>query len=911
MIDKTEKLFKKLDTKFKNIIETDEFAQLFVETIKMGENQFYQTSKIAVKRFDRKFIDTLEGFFPHLDQVVRDPKRFIKTYHDVVDIEKAKKTDQNSVRHLAANSHLVRSFDQGVIQPKKIQTVMSEDEFGIYENRFIKTLIEKLFTFIEKRYQLIKEQMNVASERHFRVDSNIQTGPSKVKFGLEIDMSDTVSEDDVETENMILFERLEMLRQMVIAFRGSKFMDNVKHAKTIVPPIMQTNIMMMEPNYRKCFELWQYIDSYESLGFTLDIEEKIENFSDEYIQEIYNTILLAYATIKNNQRRVFKLDNYQAIKERKRVSKPKVTKKFKYARDEFGEIIEVEEIAKLTDKQRDVLEKKIDKEKERIATQKAKEAEKARLAKEKEKEQAKKLKDKEKEKARLEKEKEKEKARLAALKEKEKEKARLAKEKEKEKAKLAAQKAKEAEKAKLAKEKEAEKARLAKEKEAEKAKLAKEKDAVVAQEQKAATTPKKSTTTKSSSTKPKSTTPKKAMTPEEKAKAAEKAKLAKEKEREKIKLQKQKEREKEKARLEKEKEKEKARIAKEKELIREKEKLARQLEKEAEKVRLQKERAAERLAQKQAALAIKQVDEENVKPKREESIVEQDEIIVPIENLVVEQEVVDSKEESTHSIVSMDTMIAPQLVDAVSTVQEAIDETEPISTEDMEPVVIQEPTLNSDKEFKKEEELEPSETDEIDEEIPSEPVRSISGLFGGLSKTDSTQQPTQKTIDPVVLAPTKEEIVQVDQMIEEKSIHEYDTNPNDNVTFFALDLGLEEEKPKQPVKSKVKVDKPREDKSHYFEKESVVDHPVQPKAVVERRFQESKPTFIQPTSQPAKNPEQNIYDILDDEEVEYVTDIEVSLEALEPAEKKLSKQEQKILKLRQKLEKMLEKNSQK
>ena len=887
MIDKTEKLFKKLDTKFKNIIETDEFAQLFVETIKMGENQFYQTSKIAVKRFDRKFIDTLEGFFPHLDQVVRDPKRFIKTYHDVVDIEKAKKTDQNSVRHLAANSHLVRSFDQGVIQPKKIQTVMSEDEFGIYENRFIKTLIEKLFTFIEKRYQLIKEQMNVASERHFRVDSNIQTGPSKVKFGLEIDMSDTVSEDDVETENMILFERLEMLRQMVIAFRGSKFMDNVKHAKTIVPPIMQTNIMMMEPNYRKCFELWQYIDSYESLGFTLDIEEKIENFSDEYIQEIYNTILLAYATIKNNQRRVFKLDNYQSIKERKRVSKPKVTKKFKYARDEFGEIIEVEEIAKLTDKQRDVLEKKIDKEKERIATQKAKEAEKARLAKEKEKEQAKKLK------------------------EKEKEKARLAKEKEKEKAKLAAQKAKEAEKAKLAKEKEAEKARLAKEKEAEKAKLAKEKEAVVAKEQKATTTPKKLTTTKSSSTKPKSTTPKKAMTPEEKAKAAEKAKLAKEKEREKMKLQKQKEREKEKARLEKEKEKEKARIAKEKELIREKEKLARQLEKEAEKIRLQKERVAERLAQKQAALAIKQVDEENVKPKQEENIVEQDEIIVPIENLVVEQEVVDSKEESTHSVVSMDTMIAPQLADSVSTVQETIDEVEPISTDVIEHVAIQDLTINSVKEIEKEEELEPSEADEIDEEIPSEPVHSISGLFGGISKPEPTQQPTQKTIDPVVLVPTTDEIVQMDQMIEEKSIHEYDTNPNDNVTFFALDLGLEDEKPKQPVKSKVKADKPREDKSHYFEKESVVDHPIQPKAVVERRFQESKPTFIQPTSQPAKSPEQNIYDILDDEEVEYITDIEVSLETLEPSEKKLSKQEQKILKLRQKLEKMLEKNSQK
>ena len=906
--DKTEKLFKKLDTRFKNIIETDEFAQLFIETIKMGENRFYQTSKSAIKRFDRKFIDTLEGFFPHLDQVVRDPKRFIKTFHDVVDVEKAKKTDRSSVKHLAANSHLVRNFNEGVITPKRVQTVLSDDEFGIYENRFIKTLIEKLFTFIEKRYQLIKEQMDVASERHFKVDSNIVSGPSKVRFGIEIDISDKLSEEDVEVENNILFERLEVLRQMVIAFRGSKFMEQVREAKPIIPPVMQTNIMMMEPNYRKCFELWKFIDSYDQLGFNLEIEEKIENFSDEYINEIYNTILLAYATVKNQNRRVFKLDSYKSIRERKRVLKPKVTKKFKYARNEFGDIIEVEEVGKLTSIQRGSIDKQKEKDKERVAKQKAKEFEKARLAKEKEKERL--AKEKEKEKERIAKEKEKEKGKSAKNKEREKGKAKLAKEKEHEKAKLAAQKEREKGKVRLAKEKEAEKAKLVKEKEASKPVAPIEKvlpDGTVVM-----VTPK---------------VKKPPMSPEDREKAKLAAQEAKEKDKEQQRLELQrakeadktrlsKEKEVEKAKLAKEKEVEKARLAKAKEVEKEKAKLTAQKAREKEKARLAKEKETTKAAgtkkpktttaKKELKLSIPKPTTPKVtkapteivsKPKVEKAPVEKKPVVkvekpvkTPVEKEIVEPVVAEP-------IVKIGELVASEVE------QGQVPETREEINVSIDALIV--PVEETPQE--------PEVVDEIvpEEETPYAAIDEVVDQEDITSKDLDGEEPVQEGAKSVALETSTEEseVVNAETVIEEEHIHQVNKDTTEGITFFALDLGLDEPAPitksKQDSQSKKpKVEKPKEDsKKYFFDDERPVVKGTKP-------FFDTAPT-IKLKGHPAILIEESIYDVFGDDEVEYVTDIEVETKEEDNTDRKLSRQEIKILKLRQKLDKMLERTSQK
>ena len=42
--------------------------------------------------------------------------------------------------------------------PKRILTTQAEIEYAIYENRFIKSLIDRLFDFVNRRYDLVKKK---------------------------------------------------------------------------------------------------------------------------------------------------------------------------------------------------------------------------------------------------------------------------------------------------------------------------------------------------------------------------------------------------------------------------------------------------------------------------------------------------------------------------------------------------------------------------------------------------------------------------------------------------------------------------------------------------------------------------------------------------------------------------------
>ncbi|MCK7485962.1 MAG: DUF2357 domain-containing protein [Bacillus subtilis] len=71
----------------------------------------------------------------------------------ILPVERAKKIDSDTIRHLASHTENIKSVGRGgEVIPSKVMTSYSEGDIGTYENRFIKTLVDKLYLFIEKRY---------------------------------------------------------------------------------------------------------------------------------------------------------------------------------------------------------------------------------------------------------------------------------------------------------------------------------------------------------------------------------------------------------------------------------------------------------------------------------------------------------------------------------------------------------------------------------------------------------------------------------------------------------------------------------------------------------------------------------------------------------------------------------------
>ena len=633
------------------------FYDAMENCIDTGENKYSLFNRYFEKKIDLKWVEEIEACIIPLDNIMRVPRKFIVQEEEIVPIERARKITNESIRHLAQHTNMIAKVEGDDVTPNQILNVFREESFEVYENRFVYTLMQNLIRFIDVRYNVlfnVSDDDNMAS---LKMESDFNRGREKVTYRLEVSAQSGGHELDDEAnldgENATAFQRIERIKRIINEYAHSPFMRELQNCVPVRPPIMRTNAIQKNPNFRACLKLWQFIQSYTDLGYEITVKESNDMVSDEYRNQLNQMMALNYMMLKANT-----LSEDSVGKQKRRKLKPKLLKRLaeELVLDYDMEDVEiqrvfVEEVKRVSKKKmegekkiqeaiqraldsenarkkaiEDKIKAKIAHEKEmerrRIAREKererlAKQKEKERIAREKAREKARKEKElalakerarKEREKARLAREREKERLRI----EKEKEKARLLKEKERaeklrlqEEERIAKEKQREAErKAREEAKKQAliEKEKAAKAKAREKERLAKEEALRKAKEKERAAKQRE-----------------KERIAKEKAALAEKERLAREKAKEKERAAKALAEEKAKAKAQAEKLKEKERIAKEKAALAEKERIAREKAKEkeriakekaAEKMKADKEKAKlkekERLAKEKAALAEKE-----------------------------------------------------------------------------------------------------------------------------------------------------------------------------------------------------------------------------------------------------------------------------------------------------------------
>ena len=138
-------------------MSNDEFYKYFENAFLNGSRTYYQKNIAETKKFDDTWIKTVESYFPSIDKITRDPRSNLKYEEDIVAIERAKKTSSKSVRHLASHTEYIKDIDENLnVTPKKILIENAEQNYATYENRFIMTLINRLFLFVRNRYEIIR-----------------------------------------------------------------------------------------------------------------------------------------------------------------------------------------------------------------------------------------------------------------------------------------------------------------------------------------------------------------------------------------------------------------------------------------------------------------------------------------------------------------------------------------------------------------------------------------------------------------------------------------------------------------------------------------------------------------------------------------------------------------------------------
>lgn len=292
---------KKLIEEFKSSTQNDDYTQEFIESLQHGHNVINQKLLSQTRYFHPKWVDELEHYKEYLDNIVRNPRSFLRSEELIVPIERAKKTTPESVRHLAVNTQYIKDVDEnGFVMPSKILTVFKEEELATYENRFIRSLIDKLVIFVERRYQIMVQLASTKYINRFTLKSNFLLSDAEVDYSLSMSYKKNSVNNYTQLKNMALIEKVDRLRKEIMGLRNTEFMQVLSRSRPVYPPIQKTNIIAKDPNYKKCHELWLFLDSYESLDIEFELYEKEYKFNDEELNNLYYLVLFGFNSIVQN-----------------------------------------------------------------------------------------------------------------------------------------------------------------------------------------------------------------------------------------------------------------------------------------------------------------------------------------------------------------------------------------------------------------------------------------------------------------------------------------------------------------------------------------------------------------------------------------------------------------------------------
>ncbi len=263
--------------------KTDELLEENQDIFKQNLN-----SVLAVKRdYERKtlndeWIDLFEEIIPYLDNILRNPKRFIVNDEEIVKVELAKKITVESVIHLTQHTNLIQDYDpkSGDVKPSKILNINKDESLDTYENRFIFTLLNNMNMFYEQRVGQYASGNSFHDKVDLQYDASTKLGSEDVKISISLNTLDKGDQSKSDHQGLSLQERLAKIKIQLDGFRGTELFQTLSklHVPPVRSPIRKTNVILKNPNFQKASELWNFIQSYEKSDY--ELERDNQNYFD-------------------------------------------------------------------------------------------------------------------------------------------------------------------------------------------------------------------------------------------------------------------------------------------------------------------------------------------------------------------------------------------------------------------------------------------------------------------------------------------------------------------------------------------------------------------------------------------------------------------------------------------------------
>lgn len=238
---------------------TDEIA-----SIRSGNVKLYAVDQSTEVKDWSDIFDQIEAAYPAFKAICDKPKSHLRAVNEVRPIETVKRVGYESIPYLAAHSEDWLARTASGLKPARLFSRVEDDDFQIYENRVVKTLIDMIIPFLRRTEKDLKEKY---AQLEGIMNSGVQTG----SFGFDVTFKKAIAElikkdeaaDKYRSEAMELAEKLskraKYLLKRYITLRNTRLYKQLKKARPVSNPLNETNILLMDKHYSVAFKLWKSI----------------------------------------------------------------------------------------------------------------------------------------------------------------------------------------------------------------------------------------------------------------------------------------------------------------------------------------------------------------------------------------------------------------------------------------------------------------------------------------------------------------------------------------------------------------------------------------------------------------------------------------------------------------------------
>ena len=213
-----------------------------------------------------EWLKIMEDTVQYIDNILRNPNRFIINEEDVVKIELARRVTVESIKHLARNTNLIQDIDKktGDVKPSKILNINKEESFNTYENRFIYTLIQNMKFFIARKKNSIVNESSFNCNNTLSYIGKCPMGNENVDIELKLNNTVKSSKKIVDTQGNDIPSRIEKIEQRITDLTSCEVYKNLNklHVALVTSPIKKTNVILKNVNFQYAVKLWNYLQEH-------------------------------------------------------------------------------------------------------------------------------------------------------------------------------------------------------------------------------------------------------------------------------------------------------------------------------------------------------------------------------------------------------------------------------------------------------------------------------------------------------------------------------------------------------------------------------------------------------------------------------------------------------------------------